>query len=105
MANLVIMKQQFDHGGEIMLVNDILFKKADFAICILDYGNYKHAFNQIPENLVEERSSWCAILEASLLDVLFLIIKLVNERKDHILQVLNLKLYHIHIHMRSQFQG
>ncbi|KAM0934899.1 hypothetical protein DsansV1_C30g0215421 [Dioscorea sansibarensis] len=41
------------------------------------------------ENSVEERSSRRAVLEASLRDVLFQIIKFVNERKDHIPQVSN----------------
>ncbi|XP_039133925.1 autophagy-related protein 101-like isoform X1 [Dioscorea cayenensis subsp. rotundata] len=41
------------------------------------------------ENSVEERSSRRAVLETSLRDVLFQIIKFVNERKDHIPQVSN----------------
>lgn len=82
-------KAAVDHGGEIIGVNDILFRKVTLLYYILHYDNFEHAFNQISENSVEERSSRRAVLETSLRDVLFQIIKFVNERKDHIPQVSN----------------
>ncbi|KAJ0972635.1 hypothetical protein J5N97_020594 [Dioscorea zingiberensis] len=55
------------------------------------HGKFRHTKAAVDhgENSLEERSSRRAVLEASLREVLFQIIKFVNEKKDHIPQVSN----------------